>query len=120
MRYEQIGESEYHPDSCVCKECKPRTNNQLRADRTLKWRGMRRAKMESLPEFIREYRLEIAIDPIVDELSVPDEVVETLEHCRDPNAHFRGDYMEIHLWAKIHGTSKSQINKWRKANENNK
>ena len=78
---------------------------------------MKRAQMESLPEFINEYRLEIAIDPIVDELSVPDEVVDTLQHCRDPNAHFRGDYMDIHLWAKIHGTSKRQINKWKGNND---
>ena len=81
-------ETEDHPETCVCKECKPRSPAQEANDKKLKWRGMKRHWMENLPEWVKDHFNAINLDPFIDELA-PDPLVDDLKHESDPYARFR-------------------------------
>lgn len=77
-----------HPESCVCKECAPRSPAQVANDHKMKWRGMKRHWMESLPNWVEEFFNEVNLDPFIDELA-PDPLVDGLVHEPDPYAVYR-------------------------------
>lgn len=89
-----------HPETCVCKLCKPRSDSQQKADNVLRWRGAMRARMESLPLFQEDFRYEENIDPYIDHIS-PDELTKDLAHESDSNSFFRGDYLPHEIWDQI-------------------
>ena len=75
-------------ETCECRECKPRSPAQIANDKKLRWRGKKRHWMESMPEWVRDHRLGVNIDPYIDEIA-PDPLVDELMHERDPYEVFR-------------------------------
>ena len=88
--------------TCRCKNCKPRSLKQLTSDRRQKYKAMRRAKMEAMPEFLKDYKDEIMFDPVASELA-PDPLTDDLKH-EESESPFRGDYIETKMWESIHGS----------------
>ena len=86
--------------SCRCRECNPRSEAQLKGDKVQGWRKWKRAKMERLPEFIKDYRLEVVIDPIIDEIEGENFMSEI--PIKEYLPYSRGDCMPDDEWGSIH------------------
>jgi len=61
-----------------------------------KWVASKRARMERLESFKKDWLLEVNIDPFIDELT-EDPLTDDLKH-EEGTRHDRGDYLPIMFW----------------------